>query len=74
MEEKYQKWIAGIGITVMVAGSVLHHDQIDPALVQVIPISEDHVPEGPRYDNETRTTFHVTSIVSGSTATTTTAP
>jgi len=72
MEEKYQKWIAGIGITVMVAGSVWNHDQFNLGLAQVTRIHEDHIPESPY--QYTRTSYPTTSIVSGSTTTTTTAP
>lgn len=71
MDEKYQKYVVGIGLTIMVAGS-FDHDRIDPGLVQVINICEDHAPEEPFYQN-TQTNYLTTQVTSGST-TTTTAP
>jgi hypothetical protein len=73
MEEKYRKYIAGAGLIIIVGGSLLDHDQINLGLVQVIRIHEDHISEEPSYQY-TRTQYPTTSIVSGSTTTTSTAP
>jgi len=76
MKIKHQKFIVDMTLTVIVAGTVLSHDQMHPAVIQLFPdySINDHLPEKPAYQDSTRTSFSVTSITSGSTTTTTTAP
>lgn len=68
MEFKCFRLASGVLAPVIFLVSIYHHEAINSAVLN------DHLPEEPTYQDTTRTSFSVTSITSGSTATTTTAP